>query len=380
MRLIRFFTKATCFIVLFHVFLVTSCSASPYQTSTVITGITFDWSTHIRRAPGSDNWPITWADDDHQYTSWGDGGGFGGTNSAGRVSLGVARVVGSTADSYTGYNVWGGLNPENPATFSGKSYGIISIDGILYMWVTKGTNIEGYEEARLYSSNDKGASWTPANWVFTDADGITAPTFVQFGKDYQNARDSYVYVFANHIKDTSALKVQKPGEIALIRVPKDQMTIRVAYQFFTGLDVSGNPIWTDDITVRVPAFYDPEGVGWNTSVSYNIPLRRYLLITEHTETFKGNIGIFEAPEPWGPWSTVLYEDGFGAGFIVTNTFFWNFSNKWLSPDGKNFTLIFTGIGITTNDSWNSVQGEFILNTVPDNIAPSPPANLRDENL
>src|ERR671914_1421289 len=49
-------------------------ATSPYPPSSAITGIAFDWSTHTRLAPGSDNWPITWADDDHQYTAWGDGG------------------------------------------------------------------------------------------------------------------------------------------------------------------------------------------------------------------------------------------------------------------------------------------------------------------
>ena len=31
-------------------------------------------------APGSDIWPLTWAADGHQYTTFGDGGGFGGTD------------------------------------------------------------------------------------------------------------------------------------------------------------------------------------------------------------------------------------------------------------------------------------------------------------
>jgi len=106
----------------------------PYPPSSVISDMTLNWSTHERQAPGSDNWPITWADDDHQYTAWGDGGGFGGTNSEGRVSLGVARVEGS-ATSYNGTNVWGGKSPENPSQFKGKSYGIISVGGVLYMWV-----------------------------------------------------------------------------------------------------------------------------------------------------------------------------------------------------------------------------------------------------
>ncbi|MGD8238319.1 MAG: hypothetical protein PVH68_07205 [Armatimonadota bacterium] len=90
-------------------------AAAPYPPSRAITGVTFDWSMHRKLAPGSDNWPITWAEDDRQYTVWGDGGGFGGTNSLGRVSLGFARVEGP-ADNYRGYNVWGGHEGANPAT------------------------------------------------------------------------------------------------------------------------------------------------------------------------------------------------------------------------------------------------------------------------
>jgi len=47
------------------------------------------------------------------------------------VCLGFARIEG-TADKYTGHNVWGGHNTENPAQFGGKVYGIISIEGVLY--------------------------------------------------------------------------------------------------------------------------------------------------------------------------------------------------------------------------------------------------------
>ncbi|MBU1090215.1 hypothetical protein KKF38_05525, partial [Patescibacteria group bacterium] len=60
-----------------------------------VTGITCDWSTHIQKASGSDNWPITWADDDNQYTAWGDGWGF--RESGDKKSLGVSKVSGSSA-------------------------------------------------------------------------------------------------------------------------------------------------------------------------------------------------------------------------------------------------------------------------------------------
>ncbi|HYI93321.1 MAG TPA: hypothetical protein VEX68_07240 [Bryobacteraceae bacterium] len=68
---------------------------SPYPPSPFIRSVHFDWATHKRDAQGSDNWQLTWPDDDHLYGAWGDGGGFGGTNSDGRVSLGVARIEGA---------------------------------------------------------------------------------------------------------------------------------------------------------------------------------------------------------------------------------------------------------------------------------------------
>ena len=363
----------TCFILCIASLLFTPVLAhgDPYPPSPVISEVIFDFSTHDRRAPGSDNWPVTWADDDNQYTSWGDGGGFGGTNEVGRVSLGVARIEG-TGTSYKGFNVWGGNAPETPATFEGKSYGILSLSGTLYMWVTPGSDETGYTEARIHRSTDHGASWTRADWNFPGSDGITAPTFLQFGRDYQGARDGYVYIYANHVKDASALLVQIPGEITLMRVPVDGLMSRDRYEFFMGVDDSGTPAWTKDIQSRVPVFSDASGVGWNCSASYNPGLKRYLLMTEHVSTVNGNLGIFDAPTPWGPWTTVLYTDSFGAPHIETTTFFWNFSNKWLSDDGKDFVMIFTGG--KSNDSWNSVRGSFVVRE-SSGAPPSPPRNL-----
>ena len=256
-----------------------------------------------------------------------------------------------------GHNIWGGKRPENPARFGGKSYGIISIKSVLYMWVSPGSGSENYTSAKLFRSENYGKNWKPASWEFKKNDGLILPTFLQFGKDYSDARDRYVYIYANQLKQSKDLSVQKPGEIILMRVPKDKLMEREKYEFFAGQDNAKEPKWKMDFSARKPVFLDAEnGVGWNTSVSYNVGLKRYFLITEHKETMKGNIGIFEAPEPWGPWSTVLYENQFGKGEIQQKTFFYNFSNKWLSKDGKEFVLIFTGIEET--DSWNTVSGKF----------------------
>jgi hypothetical protein len=298
----------------------THAQGVPYPPSLVISDMTFEWSTHERHAPGSDNWPITWADDGHQYTSWGDGGGFGGTNDEGRVSLGVAVVKGG-ASSYTGYNHWGGEDATHPATFGGKSYGIISTDKVLYKWVSPGSGAKNYNEVRLYRSTNRGASWTAASWTFKKQDGFVLPTFLQFGRNYAGARDGWVYIYANKLQDSSSLTIQQPGEITLMRVPKADLMEREAYQFFAGMNEEDKLTWTSNLTKRRPVFTDRNGVGWNTSVSYNPGLRRYLLITEHHRSSEGSFGLFDAPEPWGPWTTVAYTHGFGEPHLEASTFF-----------------------------------------------------------
>lgn len=332
-------------------------SVPPYPRSTVIEKAFFDWSSHVRQAEGSDNWPITWASDDHQYASWGDGGGFGGGELFGRVSLGVARIEGA-ADSYKAYNVWGGKDAENISQFEGKSYGIIAIEDELYQWVSPGSNEQAYIESRLYMSTDNAGTWHQADWSFDRQDAIVNPAFLQFGKGNQDARDDHVYIYASAVKDDASLRVQSPGEIILMRVPKSSLMTRQDYEFFSGMGKDMSPVWSKQFDQRKPVFEDKNGVGWNLSVSFNRGIGRYLLMTENTESFDANIGIFDAPEPWGPWTTVYYGKFGEDTDIESNSFYYNFSNKWLSDDGLKFTMIFTGIG--ENDSWNTVQGGFVL--------------------
>lgn len=340
---------------------------SPYPPSEVIKDVRFQWSSHTRLASGSDNWPVTWADDDHQYTVWGDGGGFGGTNGIGRSSIGVARIENNWHD-YQPVNVWGGYKTLNEHKVIGKSYGIICIRGILYMWVGMfETKKDPFGEVKIATSGDHGASWEFTDWSFTRGEGIMMPTFCNYGKNYAGARDEYLYSYLIRFQSYEGpddypdkvdwLNCQKPGLIDLARVHIDSIRYRQAYSFFSGLK-NGGPTWTRDQKARKPVFQNPEGVGWCINVSYNQGLGRYLLTSEHTETHRGNIGIFDAPEPWGPWTTVCYQTGWGEGHFPLNTFYWNFSNKWASEDGKQFTMIFTGR--KENDSFNLIRGSFVL--------------------
>jgi hypothetical protein len=340
-------------------------SSSHLPPSPVINGVRFDWSTLRVEARGSDNWPTTWAANGHQYSVWGDGGGFGGSNQDGRVSLGVARIEGDWGD-YRGYNVFGGVNAEAPATFEGKGYGIAAIDGILYLWRSGAGSMQAaYEFQKLYISRDWGRTWQDTGVefrqsTFQDSAGFFGPTFLQFGQDYQGARDQYVYMYAPEIK-SSNFEVMKPGEITLMRVPRDSLTNQSRYEFFAGLS-GGNPTWTSDPDGRQPVLSNGNDGVMKTTAFYNPGLNRYFLITEHSEMFGGNIAIYDAPEPWGPWTTVLFEVQWGAGHIDLTAFTWNIPTKWLSSDGKRFTMIWSGTG--SNDNWNTIRGEFLLSDDP----------------
>jgi len=352
-------------------------AGAPYPPSTAIAGFSIDTSTVKNLAPGSDNWAITWADDGHQYTTWGDGGGFGGTNSTGRVSMGFGRVEGAKG-AYSGYNVWGGNNAENPEQFAGKSYGLISIGATMYMWRTgDGSNNSAFALQELYKSTDHAATWTYTGVSYTPSDfpasdGFFAPTFLQFGAGYQGARDGYVYIYGPEVKGSS-WNVQTPGEISLMRVPKDSLATASAYEYFAGLDGSGNPTWSGNVQDRRPVFSDAANGVMRTSVSYNAGLGRYLLTTQQVDRNQSGgarIGIYDAPEPWGPWTTVLYADPWSIGLQDgTKTVYWNFSNKWLSADGLRFVMVYTGPG---DDEWGTIEGSF---APPDAVPPAAPTGV-----
>lgn len=306
-------------------------TSGPYPKSSVITGITFDTSSLVRKAPGSDLWPVAWADDDNLYTAWGDGGGFGGTNSDGRVSLGVARLAGSPP-AFTGINVFGGKSASAPATFTGKPTGVLAVGSTLYMLVIRDTT---FDRGKMCRSTDAARSWTCTNWDFEPPlDGIS---FLTIGKGHAGS-DGYVYGYNSD-----------GNGVMLARVPVAQIMSRAAYQFFAGTDAAGAPVWSSDITRRRPVFSDPQGTGWAPRAAYHPVLRRYLLAVHHNEA--GGWGLFDAPTPWGPWTTVVYHERWLDDGVFK--FGFTFNQKWMNGDGRTLYMIFSGTGVY--DSFNVIK-------------------------
>ncbi len=279
--------------------------------SPVIRGIR--WApkeTIVRKAEGSDNWPLTWGDDDALYGAYGDGRGFEPYVPE-KLSLGLARVSGLPPD-IAGLNVRAPtLEQMGDGRGGKKASGLLMVERVLYLWARNAGN------AQLAWSPDRGATWSWCDWKL--APGFGCPAFLNFGKNYSGARDEFVYVYSHDSES--------------------------AYQ-------------PADRTVLARAHRAP----WRSSASYAAGLGRYLLVQpvpgaasrgrdgEVDVRFAGGLAIFDAPEPWGPWTTAYFTESWDVGPGDTASF----PTRWMSPDGRTLHLVFSG-----NDAFSVRQATLI---------------------
>jgi CubicO group peptidase (beta-lactamase class C family) len=300
----------------------------PYPPSPVIKKV--EWApaaSIIRKAKGGDNWPMTWADDGHLYTAYGDGNGFE-PMLPDRLSLGLARVEGGPAD-FIGRNLRSAdIEQKGNGKAGQKASGMLMVDGVLYLWARNAGN------ARLAWSTDHGASWRWGDWRLTTSFGC--PTFLNFGADYAGARDGYVYIYSHDDDDA-----YRPADgMVLARVPRGRIADRGAYEFFEGRDARNRPIWTPDIARRGAVFAHRSRC-YRSGISYDAGLKRYLwcqILSGGDPRFRGGFGIYDAPEPWGPWTTAYFAEDWDVGPGETSSF----PTKWMSADGKTVHLVFSG--------------------------------------
>jgi hypothetical protein len=351
-----------------------AASAAPVPASPIVSQLTWDSSvTRIGDGVTGDNWPVTWADDDRLYGAFGDGDGF--SNRSPKLSLGFSTLSGNPP-GISGQDFGSNIDtPEGQGPNGIKASGILMVDGTLYMFVRnyKPAGSNDYTNARLAWSTDHGRTWTWADWYFADTFG--APDFVQFGKNYSGARDNYVYI----VSQANDSAYGWSPSVVMARVPKQRVADRAAYEFFAGMGATNTPQWSADIAQRKAVFSDPNGVQ-RIGMTYNPALRRYFLTSPHQTgsgaTHTPALGVFDAPEPWGPWTTVYYSDNFSGGYA----FHHKFPTKWMSADGLTMWLLYSGSN--TGDSCNCVtlrKATLALNgagptpTAPPAATATPPA-------
>jgi len=312
----------------------------PYPPSPVIARI--EWSpvdSIVRRARGSDNWPLTWGDDDRLYTAYGDGRGFRPFVER-KLSLGLAVIEGDPP-AFKGVNL---RSPSVERTGDGqrgpKASGIVMVNGVLYLLVRNVGN------AQVVWSADRGRTWTWCDWKFETSFGC--PTFLNCGRNDDEACDDYVYIYSPDADSA----YRRADRMVLARVPKDRIRERRAYEFFAGWK-EGQPRWTVDIRQRGAVFEDP-GNCYRSSVTYNAGLQRYLWCQTgggRQPRFEGGLAIYDAPRPWGPWTTLFYTQRWDVGPGETSSF----PAKWISRDGRRAYLVFSG-----DDAFSVREARFVL--------------------
>jgi hypothetical protein len=311
----------------------------PYPTSPVITGI--KWAAVdeiIRLAPGSDTWPLTWADDGHLYTAYGDGWGFEPKIEK-KLSLGLGRVEGFPPE-IRGVNLRSEIEEPGAGPRGRKASGMLMVDGTLYMFL-RNADRQG-RHSRVVWSSDRGKTWAEADWRF---ESFGYPAFLNFGRHYAGARDQFVYI----VSHDNPSAYDPADRFILMRVPKDRIRERNAYEFFVKRDGQDRPLWTRQIDER-GAVFEHAGRCYRSGISYNAGLGRYIWVQiipsenrsftgrEGDVRFEGGFGIYDAPEPWGPWTTAFHTEKWDVGPGETSSF----PPKWMSSDGKSMWLVFSG--------------------------------------
>ena len=348
-----------------------------YPNSTLIHSATAD-PLRIHKGDG-DMWPLTWAADGNIYAAAGDNMGS---------PMNVWKVTGHPGQHHSwSVSIFNVNNlPVDPAvycqrphvhpTFGVKPAGLLSLEGVLYL----AAELHNYGEdpdfrrqqnvsAWILTSRDFGVTWDLAaspQDLFTGR--LSSPHFVQFGQDYSGARDEYVYAHFPVGDDGNSYWENGDG-ILLGRVPQENLLERDAWEFCTDVDAANRPSWSLDGAQAQPVFRYYHMTGEN-HVSYNAGLKRYIMGNYGFIDPQGNprpyhqawpesaqrsqLTLFEAPEPWGPWSLFYRDDNWGrlGGYQP------NFPTKWMSEDGLTMWMVSSG----SYEDYNFTIQKFTLET------------------
>lgn len=305
-------------------------------TSKPIVDIRFDSS--YMQIPNSvgDEWAPTWGRDDVLYTGNDDGSSFGpGKNN----NLAFGKLEGSSP-----YNLKGTtINPMNEYGFAGelkadsaswKTMNSYSVDGVLYMFVTRclypeksgdTANRHVFRSSSIIKSVDGGKTWTRSEKENYDkpmfpGKRFGAPYFVWFGKDGEASvdnADKYVYAVSNNGHFES-------GDNYIIgRVLKSKLAdLNPAdWTFYKSGDGMNDASWVSSMD-EAGHILTNTGNSSMTGMTYIPGLNRYIMVVWHYTTYNLRTDprtineFFEAPKPWGPWTKFKTLDTKELGWYV----------------------------------------------------------------
>lgn len=372
----------------------TAAPVIPVQSKFFSTAYIEDSATYNVPGSNGDLWPTAWADDGSLYGANGDGTGFGSTFS----DINVSQISGDPyARNITGKTLTSNISQVWTAgNYNRKPTGMISVDGVLYAAVQDlNTDFNDVPAATICKSTDHGKTWTwDTNAPMFNNHIFTTIMFIDYGKDYQNNTDGFVYAYGldNNWRDSFNDRVPDLTQLFLARVPKASVMDRSKWEFYTG-NLNGNDKWSSDINAKQPVLQDDTRLYANTcfpswrsndpknftiisqgSIVYDKPLNRYIYSAWTEYTFE----FYESPTPFGPWKKFLSKDfgGYPWSYYKNGGYATTIPSKFISADGKT-------LWVQSNTFMGGVDnyGYSLRKLVLEPYTDSKPTNVKnDKNL
>jgi len=335
---------------------------NPYRKSNVIKGIRW-LGEPIHDVNKGDTWGSTWADDDNVYTAGDD------TSGTGKVgwNLSIYKVEGMPPKlAVTRVNAMEEYDEAGKSHWW-KAAGLCSIDGVLYLGIYSQSNPRrgsatkisfNADNSSIIMSPDHGKTWKPTATVeapMFPGKEFPTPYFVQFGKDYADAMDEYVYLVSNDGGWNNWDKMM------LARVPRKKMRElnRADWEFFTRTEKHDVPLWDRDVR-KAAAMFEYKGFTGMTGMQYVPAAKRFVLGQWSYVAMKGGgdrteacpaappwpkgekyeksdqtmLHLYEAPKPWGPWRLFHAQTSWGPAYYNPN-----FPPKWFEDGGKKMWIV-----------------------------------------
>ena len=310
---------------------------------------------HLFKPLGGDNFCNTWAADDKIYVTVDDGMGWPVDTGTPAIEQNnrVWALNGGPAD-YTPEYLPG--FPDYDLTYLWYGFGIVSVDSILYYAISTPYSPDKRGIKLLYSP-DFGSNWyrhdgvndtimqyvENENTMFFYNEHMNLFSyidFVQFGKDYQDSKDGYVYLYCKLTNLTPS--------IYLARVPRGHKNIvnKTKYEYFKGYTEDKMPEWTSDIYLSKCVLNFPEGYyhsAFLPSVVYNKGLDLYIMVVgaRFEDRYNGGpskLTFYWSKNPWGDWLS-FYHSTCWIGDSPDNILYQpKLISKFNSEDGKTMYM------------------------------------------
>jgi hypothetical protein len=340
--------------------------------------------TVLRLGGSGDNFHMTWADDGRMLVSSDDG--YGWNNDQVYYNTRVFAILGGPGDArFEDVKGYPKLDPpfkdEIPRYYG---YGVLALDGEIYHFLSALSDLrvksalprQRMVGVKAIYSRDNGVTWcnqdgtSPVRWEeFPDRnrrnllfyeepqEAFSWLSVLQMGRGYKQNKDGYVYIYSPNGNLEGQI-----NELVMLRVRKDKILERSRYEYFVKTLPNGEAAWSSDIGARGLVHTFPRGwasskewaYSWCPSVVYNAPLGLYMMSTWGSGTNPNGgllgglydrpsyLGIWIAPQPWGPWTQIHEESAWlPEGDTTARAYQPQISPKWISSDGKSFWLVWS---------------------------------------